>query len=75
MIERIKQQTQNEIEFVNNASHELKTPIFIINGYIDVINKLGKKDEKLFDESIDIIKTEIKDMKVLIEKLLFLAKR
>jgi len=75
MIERIKKQTENEIDFVNNASHELKTPIFIIGGYVDIIDTIGRKDEKILNESINVIKTEIKEMKVLIEKLMFIAKK
>ena len=32
MLVRLKDQSQLQIDFVNNASHELKTPIFVING-------------------------------------------
>ena len=74
MLARLKEQAQLQIDFVNNASHELKTPIFILKGYVDMLDKWGKDDREILDESIDTLKKEIQNMQDLTEKLLFLAK-
>lgn len=74
MLGRLKEQTEAQIDFVNNASHELKTPIFIIDGYINLIKRWGINDEKISREAIDSISEETKNMDSLVKKLLFLAK-
>ena len=74
MLIRLKEQSQMQIDFVNNASHELKTPIFVLKGYVDMLNDWGKNDKEVLDESLVILKKEIQNMQDLTEKLLFLAK-
>ena len=74
MLIRLKEQSQLQIDFVNNASHELKTPIFVIKGYVDMLNDWGKEDKEVLDESLFVLKKEIQNMQDLTEKLLFLAK-
>ena len=74
MLIRLKEQSQLQIDFVNNASHELKTPIFVIKGYVDMLNDWGKDDKEVLDEGLIILKKEIQNMQELTEKLLFLAK-
>ncbi|ASG27304.1 histidine kinase [Fusobacterium nucleatum subsp. nucleatum] len=74
MLLRLKEQSQLQIDFVNNASHELKTPIFVIKGYVDMLNDWGKDDKEVLDESLIVLKKEIQNMQELTEKLLFLAK-
>lgn len=75
MMNKIKTQTENEIEFVNNASHELKTPIFIIGGYAELLEKDGQSNPEIFKEAVTVIKSETKEMAALSEKLLFLARK
>jgi len=74
MLLRLKEQSQLQIDFVNNASHELKTPIFVIRGYVDMLNEWGKDDKEVLNESLIVLKKEIQNMQELTEKLLFLAK-
>ena len=74
MLRRLKEQSQLQIDFVNNASHELKTPIFVLKGYIDMLDKWGKDDKEVLNESIVVLKKETQNMQELVEKLLFLAK-
>ena len=74
MLIRLKEQSQLQIDFVNNASHELKTPIFVIKGYVDMLSDWGKNDKEVLDEGLIVLKKEIQNMQELTEKLLFLAK-
>ncbi|MEG0069916.1 sensor histidine kinase [Cetobacterium sp.] len=74
MLKRLDEQNKKQIEFVHNASHELKTPIFIIGGYIDMIKRWGQNDPEILNEALTSIEEETKAMATLIEKLLFIAK-
>lgn len=74
MIDRLKQSFDKQNQFVSDASHELRTPISVIQGYIGLIDRWGKEDRSILQESIDAIKNETAGMTELIEKLLFLAR-
>ncbi len=74
MLKRINQAYQSQIRFVSDASHELRTPISVIQGYAGMIDRWGKHDEKTLQEAIDAIKSETENMKMLVEHLLFLAR-
>ena len=60
-------------EFVANVSHELRTPIAVIQGYVNMLDRWGKDDEEVLNESIEAIKNEANHMQKLVEQLLFLA--
>ncbi len=74
MIERLKISFEKQNQFVSDASHELRTPLSVINGYINLIDRWGKNDKEVLQESIDAIKNEVKYMTELVERLLFLAR-
>lgn len=74
MLNRINSSYQSQVRFVSDASHELRTPISVIQGYINLLDRWGKEDKKTLQESIDAIKSEVEGMKELVEKLLFLAR-
>lgn len=59
---------------MSDASHELRTPIAVIRGYADMLDRWGKEDESILDESIEAIKNESEHMQKLVEQLLFLAR-
>ena len=71
---RIRESNRQQARFVNDASHELRTPIAVISGYADMLARWGKNDEKVLTESIAAIQTESERMKHLVEQLLFLAR-
>lgn len=60
--------------FVSDASHELRTPIAVIQGYANLLNRWGKDDPATRQEAIDAIRQEADSMKELVEQLLFLAR-
>ena len=74
MLNRINDSYQSQVRFVSDASHELRTPISVIQGYANLLDRWGKNDEKALQESIDAIKSEAGNMKDLVEQLLFLAR-
>lgn len=74
MLDRIQQSYEQQNQFVSDASHELRTPISVIQGYANMLDRWGKDDKSVLEESISAIKTESESMKSLIEKLLFLAR-
>jgi two-component system sensor histidine kinase ArlS len=74
MLNRINESYQSQVRFVSDASHELRTPISVIQGYVNLLDRWGKNDEKALQESIDAIKSEAGNMKDLVEQLLFLAR-
>ena len=74
LLEKVHQSYQQQIRFVSDASHELRTPISVIQGYANMLGRWGKEDEAILDESIHAIQTESEHMKKLVEQLLFLAR-
>lgn len=74
MIDRLESSFQRQNQFVSDASHELRTPISVIQGYANLINRWGKSDPVILQEAIDSILSETEHMSALIRKLLFLAK-
>ncbi len=66
--------SKSQQRFIADASHELRTPITIIRGYADMLEKYGKEDEELFKESVGEIQKAAKNMQTLVESMLFLAR-
>lgn len=73
MIERLKTNADKQEQFVSNASHELKTPLTVIESYASLLKRRGKTDPTLFDESIEAIHSEAIRMREMTEQLLLLA--
>ncbi len=74
LLERTRDAYREQSRFVSDASHELRTPVAVIQGYADMLDRWGKNDEKVLSEGITAIKSESEHMKKLIEQLLFLAR-
>lgn len=74
MLERLDGAYAAQIKFVDHASHELRTPIAVIQGYANLLNRWGKDDPAARQEAIDAIIAEGEAMKKLVEQLLFLAR-
>lgn len=74
MMIRLQTFVERQKQFVSDASHELRTPIAVLEGYADLLDRWGKDDPKILQESILSIKSETQNMKHLVEQLLFLAR-
>lgn len=74
MLDRIELAYNAQKQFVSDASHELRTPIAVIQGYASLLERWGKDSPEVRDEAIAAIVSESAAMKELVEKLLFLAR-
>ena len=74
MIDGLQDAFGRQAQFVSDASHELRTPIAVIQGYVNLLDRWGKDDREALEKSIRGIKLESVNMAGLVEKLLFLAK-
>lgn len=74
MIDLLETNFDKQKQFVSNASHELKTPLTVIESYASLLKRRGLTEPELFAESIEAIHSEAIRMKELTEQLLLLAK-
>jgi signal transduction histidine kinase len=74
MLERIDEAYGAQKRFVSDASHELRTPIAVIQGYAGMLLRWGSEDPDTLRESIEAIKSEADNMKQMVNQLLFLAR-
>lgn len=74
MLTRLQTGFEQQRRFVSDASHELRTPITVISGYTNMLDRWGKQDQSALEEGLAAIKSETDNMNDLIEKLLFLAR-
>ena len=56
LLERIRVSYKQQTQFVSDASHELRTPIAVIQGYVNMLDRWGKEDTAILEESIEAIK-------------------
>ncbi len=57
-------------KFISSVSHELKTPLTTIIGYIDLLQRRGTDDKRLTDKALEVMKSESKRLLRLVNDLL-----
>ena len=71
MLERLESGSDNQRRFVHDASHELRTPMTIIRGYLELLHT-GDPDD--VDQTRELLLDELDRMQVLVDDLLLLAR-
>jgi two-component system, OmpR family, sensor kinase len=71
MLERLESGSDNQRRFVHDASHELRTPMTIIRGYLELLRS-GDPDD--VDQTRELLLDELDRMQVLVDDLLLLAR-
>ena len=75
LMNEVSETITKQDEFIHNVSHELRTPIQVVEGHLSLLNRWGKNDKTVLEESLEISLSEIQKMKKMIEEMLKLAKR
>jgi two-component system, OmpR family, sensor histidine kinase ArlS len=70
MIDRLEETFQKHQQFLADASHELRTPITIIDSYASLLRRWGSSDPALREEALDAIQSESAQLKQLTQHLL-----
>ncbi|MEH7121473.1 HAMP domain-containing histidine kinase [Neobacillus vireti] len=74
MMDEIEKSFLLQKQFVEDASHELRTPVSILEGHLSLLDRWGKKDPAILDESLDASLQEVKRLKKLINDLLHVTR-
>lgn len=74
MLDKIDLYVKNQKQFVEDVSHELRTPVAIVEGHLTMLNRWGKDDPEILEESIQASLQEISRMKGLVQEMLDLMR-
>ena len=70
----VKKSEKLRSDFVANVSHELKTPLVSIKGFLETISTSAKEDPKAQQKFIKIMQEQAEKMEVLISDLMSLSR-
>jgi two-component system OmpR family sensor kinase len=71
MVDRLERAFDSQRRFVDDAGHELRTPITIVGGHLELL----EDDPKEWPETVALVTDELDRMRRIVEDLLVLARR
>jgi signal transduction histidine kinase len=71
---RVKKFIKRENQFTRDASHELRTPVTVIKGAVELLKMTPACEEKMVEKLVKRIERSTIDMETTIESLLWLAR-
>lgn len=74
MMDQVEESFRRQSQFVEDASHELRTPIAIMDGHLSLLLRWGKDDPAALEESLNISYHELSRLKALVEDLLMITR-
>ncbi|WP_110113455.1 ATP-binding protein [Bacillus sp. CGMCC 1.16541] len=73
MMDLLQRNFDKQQQFVSDASHELKTPLTVIESYAQLLKRWGTKRPDVLEESVEAIHSEAIRMKEMTQQMLALA--
>ena len=67
--EREKRQQQSKNELITNVSHDLRSPLTSIIGYVELLKETGPEDRQRFAEYIEVVERRLTGLNGLINEL------
>lgn len=74
LMDQIETTMNQQTQFISDASHELKTPLTILKGNLEMLQRWGKTDMDVLDNAIKVSCIEVSRLIALCEDLLSLTK-
>ena len=73
MLDQIEHSFKSQKQFIQNASHELNTPLTIIKTKVDVLKQKKTINSNDYEDTIDLIDSEVMRLSKITEQLLILS--
>lgn len=70
MLDKVENYTNLQSRFISDVSHELRTPVAIIKGHIGLLQRWGKNDQEILEESLSAAGHEADRMAIMINDML-----
>ncbi len=67
--ERERRQLRSKNELITNVSHDLRSPLTSIIGYVELLKEAGPGDRQKFDEYMEVVERRLEGLNVLIDEL------
>ncbi len=67
--EREKRQQRSKNELITNVSHDLRSPLTSIIGYVELLKETGPEDGQRFEEYIEVVERRLAGLNGLINEL------
>ncbi|MCQ6560736.1 HAMP domain-containing sensor histidine kinase [Paenibacillus mendelii] len=74
MMDQVEKSFQQQRQFVEDASHEFRTPVAIVEGHLSMLQRWGKTDPAILEESLEASIQEMSRLKGLVQELLVLTR-
>lgn len=74
MMDWMEKSFHKQQQFVSDASHELKTPLTVIESYASLLKRWGREKPEVREEALEAILAEARRMKALTHQMLDLAR-
>lgn len=74
MLEKVEKYSALQSQFVSDVSHELRTPVAVIQGHLSMLQRWGKDDPEILDESLQAALDESNRMGLMISEMLDLVR-
>ncbi len=74
LLDKITFYIDQQKQFVEDVSHELRTPVAIVEGHLNLLNRWGKDDPVVLEESLTSSLAELQRMKTLVQEMLDLSR-
>lgn len=71
---QVQNLVHSQQDFVSDVSHELRTPVAIVKGHLNLLERWGKDDPEVLEDSLSSSLAEIKRMEVLVNEMLELTR-
>jgi signal transduction histidine kinase len=74
MLDRLAGAMASQRRLLSDVSHQLRTPLTIARGHLEVLQRTGVDDPEAVSETIGVVVDEIDHMRALVERLLMLGR-
>lgn len=75
LMDKVAKNANLQKQFLADVSHELKTPIAILQGYVEIMERhQNQLDESFMEEYFDVSKGELKRMRNMVQELLNISR-